>query len=157
MDDVRNYIISVVTASAICSFSVCITGKMGTIGKIVKLISGIFLLLTLLSPIYQFPVINVTQYISDVNSDANLIVAQGQEILNAECTRIITERTEAYVLSKAEEMGVVLEVSITVSDVAPYEPMAITVAGNVSPFIKKKMQHIIVNDLGIQEENQMWI
>lgn len=157
MFEIRKYIISIITVSLISSLAIGITNKMGIIGGLIKLLTGLFLTLTVISPLFHSSVFDLPQYFHSIALDTEKIIGQGQEFLNSEQMRFIKDRTETYILSKAASMGAELEVDIILSDISPNIPTGITISGDVSPYLKQKLQQIITNDLGIQEASQVWI
>ena len=157
MSEIRTYVISIIAASLISAAAIGITNKMELVGMITKLLTGLFLAVTILSPICRYSSFNILQYYRNVALDTDEIISQGQEFLDSERAQFIKERTEAYILSKADSMGVALDVDIILSDVSPNIPIGITIDGEVSPYVKQKLQKIITEDLGIQEASQVWL
>ncbi len=69
---------------------------------------------------------------------------------------IIKSRCEAYILDKAAGMDLSLTVEVGVSADEMPVPKTVRISGNISPYKKSKLKSILVNDLGIEEEDQTW-
>jgi hypothetical protein len=45
---------------------------------------------------------------------------------------------------------------VTLSDELPPVPVEVRLSGDISPYIKTRLQSILEDDLGISKENQIW-
>lgn len=158
MSNLKQYLLTVIFAAIIIGFAQGILGKKSTFKSAIGLLSGLYLLLTVLTP---FKAGNFWQdysnFFDEVNLDAEHEVASGQLATQAELERIITEQTESYICDKATEMGAQLDVSVETDAVNSLPmPVAVTLEGSISPYAKSKMKEIIKNDIGIPEEQQEW-
>jgi len=156
MDDYKGYILSIIVTSVISSIFVNITKRMGTIGKIIKLLCGVLLVITLIRPITNLSGVKIPEYFSELEFDAENVIDQYQQLTADETQHIIKEQTEAYILDRATQMGLILEVDVNLSDASPYTPVSVVISGDASPYFKQQLQKVISNNLGIQEENQVW-
>jgi hypothetical protein len=50
-----------------------------------------------------------------------------------------------------------IQVEVTVSTDALPIPVGVRIIGNVSPYVRTKLQQTLAEDLGIAKENQVWI
>ena len=157
MEAVRTYLLTVIAAAFICTFVVEITGKKSSHATIIRLLSGLFLVITVLSPWIKVNFQNIYNGISDYNFEATSIVLDGENIAVEAMKEIIKENTEAYILDKANAMGVAIAVSVSVSDDPLPVPNQVEIQGSAGPYAKKQIQEHIENDLGIPKENQLWI
>ena len=67
---------------------------------------------------------------------------------------IITEKTEAYILEKANLLGVQVEVRVELSkDSIPFKSI---ITGKLSQDEKKVLSAFLQKEIGIQEEMQIW-
>lgn len=157
MDHIRSYLISVITAALICSIVSALPGKNGTLSAIRKTLCGIFMSVTLISPLTEFRLPDVQAYLDGFHGDAAEAVLLGQSMSQDTAAQLIKQQTAAYILDKAEELGASLEVSVTLCDAQPQVPCAVTISGMVSPYLKQQLTAMIEQDLQISREDQHWI
>ena len=156
MDQIRQYLISVTVAAIICSILAAFTEKKSTHNSLIRLLCGLFLSVTIISPWMDFTVNDITGYLDDIKLDASGVVTNGMEEANASRDAIIKGQTEAYILDKASAMQLDITVEVSLSDSDPPIPNAVLLTGAASPYAKQSLKRIITNDLGIPEENQRW-
>ena len=149
----KSYLISVCIAAVICSiFCNVIPGK-GSNGVLLKLLSGLFMLYTLLSPLVTLRLQAFTEYWEALSLDAESAVNAGTISAETEKEMIIMQKTQAYILEKAKSLGAQLSVEVLLSDGIPNE---VHIGGAVSPYVKSQITALITNDLGIGAEAQHW-
>ena len=153
----KNYIFSIIAAGIICSVINSLLNDKNTIGTIVKLLSGIFMCLTILSPVTHISFSNIERYFGDLSLDADIYADAGIAHSKTEISSIIKSQSEAYILDKANSMGLDIGVEVELDDENNFIPYAITINGPVSPYIKELLGDYIENHLGITKENQRWI
>lgn len=157
MDQIRQYIISITVAAIICAIISGLIGKKGTQGSIIKLLCGLFLSITIISPWLHLDVNYIADYFNEIKIDAGDSVDHGQTLANMSREAIIKAQTEAYILDKASSMQLDITVEVTLSDTDLPVPYSVVLRGSASPYAKQNLQRIITSDLGIPEENQEWI
>ena len=150
------YFLSVVSATVISSIVISLSSKKGTYGAIIKLLSGIFLSLTIVRPLVDVKIQNWESYLYEFDHSAATIAEEGQESAKTELASIISDNTRAYILDKASALGLQLEIEVILTDEMPPAPVSVVLEGNVSPYAKKIMQKYIADNLGIPEEQQVW-
>ncbi len=150
------YLLGVCAAAMVCAAVTALVGKKGTVGPVVKLMTGCFMLLTLLTPLGGIRLGSLEDLISDVSADADAMAAAGENSARQELVLRITERTQAYILDKAAALGADVRVQITVSDDDIPVPSGVTVSGSISPYAKKRLEAVLTTDLGISEEAVKW-
>lgn len=156
MDQIRQYIISVVAAAIFCGLVTTLLGKQGSIAAMGKLLAGVFLTMTVVSPWFKLELGNWEQYLDALSSDGTTVAESGKTMAAEETAAIIKARVESYILDKATEMEVDLTVEVTLSDDDPPMPQSVRLNGNVSPYAKARLSDIIAKDLGIPAEEQLW-
>lgn len=121
-----------------------------------KLIAGIFLAFTIIRPLVNIEFSGLMNWSEDYNTDSLKLVTAGKSQTRTALIKIISQRTQAYILDKAQALNTVLEVEVTLSDDEIPVPVKVRLAGNVSPYAKGRLQTIIEEELGIEKENQVW-
>ncbi len=157
MEDIRQYLLSVAAAALVCSIIKTLTDGKGTLSSVVKRVCGIFLAITVFSPLVTIDFSDITLLPDTCLHEAEDAVASGTAMADAELQGIIIERTEAYILDKAAELHLQITVDVTLSPQAPYAPCGVTLSGTASPYAKQTLQEYIANQLGISKEAQQWM
>ena len=89
--------------------------------------------------------------------DGTQAVQRGESVAMETMTQLIKEETESYILGKAAALGQTISVDVRVGDGQPPVPMEVTICGSVTPYARKRLSTCLLQDLGIAEENQIWI
>lgn len=156
MDSIKSYLLSLISAAVICSIISIFIKKDSAYGSAIKIMCGVFLLVTAISPVLRVQIHNFTGYWDDLHSDANFIIENSEADAFEEACNIIKAQSEAYILDKASLLGLDVKVVITLNDTVPPSPYIVEIKGAVSPYLKQKLQKIILDDLAIPEERQIW-
>ena len=154
MDGMRQYIISVTAATILCGIIKGMSEKTSC-GKIMKLVCGLFLGFTVIKPITQIDLTQLTEVSLPFADEAVHAAALGENLSEKAMADIIKQETETYILDKAAAINVSLEVSVTVEGDPPV-PVAAQLSGEVSPYAKQQLERILWEDLGISKENLEW-
>ena len=156
MDDLRQYIISViVTAIIVAILSKLLENAHGN--KIMKMVTGLVISVVLLSPLGRLRFSSYVSYFDSVDLEAQDAVSYGEELYKDNLRVIIQERCESYILDKASQMNAQICVSIQCDTAEIPVPVYAELSGNVSPYVRMRIQKIITEEIGIPEENQLWI
>lgn len=155
MEDFGAYLLSVICGAAVCGIVMHFFELKGTLGASVKLAAGLFLAFTVLSPVVRWSSgsVNIGGIL---NSDGAYAVEQGKTMTQQALSEIIKSRCEAYILDKAAGMDLSLTVEVGLSADEMPVPKTVRISGNISPYKKSKLKSVLVKDLGIEEENQIW-
>lgn len=147
----RQYFLSVIAAALICG----ILGSFLKKNKILNLLCGLLLVITIIRPLLSMELPELPEL--GISFDAGDAVSEGKRIARDTIEGIITADTEAYILDKAEALGVTLtvEVMTEIYDGCPV-PVAVTLSGEISPEDRQALSQIIEDDLSISKENQIW-
>lgn len=156
MDQISQYLISVVAAAIISSIAITLISKKSAHGTVVKLLVGIFMSITVVSPLTSFRLSDIGTYLESAEYSAESVANNGSEVAFQEMSVIISEQTQAYILDKASSLGLQLEVDVTLTESTPPVPHAAILMGDASPYAKMRLQQLITNDLGISEDNVIW-
>lgn len=157
MEDIRQYIFSVIAASLLCAIVNTLLGKRGTIGAAIKMLTSLLVTITALSPLITLQLSNFSYFFEEINGNATAVAEEGSQMAKEASAVIIKQNTEAYILDKAASLGVTIEVEVKLDSTNMLIPELIYIQGNVSPYIKECLIQYIVNDLAIPEEKQIWI
>lgn len=156
MDGMRAYLLSVCGAALICAIAKRFVENRGSAAGIGKLLIGSFLILTVLKPIPALKLDFLEDFSLHTQEDVIHAVRQGEENTHQALSEIIKHRTAAYVLQKAQELHVNLDIEVVVSNDDIPAPEMIYLSGTVAPFAKRQLQQMMEQDLGIAKECQIW-
>ncbi len=153
MEGLRHYALTIVSAALICGILSGLIGN-GAGKKAVQLLLGLFLTIAAVKPMTHWNV-NTLDDLSDVLSlDASDAVAEGERISAQARREIIKSQSESYILNKAAELDLHLNVDISLDE--DNIPVFVELEGEVSPYLRQHISQILENDLGITKENQQW-
>jgi hypothetical protein len=125
-------------------------------GSIYKLISGVIIIFFLIAPVTNFHIGNIDTAYDNICKDANQLSSEGSEFVMESISKGIEWRLTSYILDKATEMDLNLDIQIQLCNEGIPQPETIKITGTASPYTKKKLVSIISTDLGITEENIVW-
>ncbi len=156
MEALKEYLLSVTCAAVICGIALKILNSKGTCAVIGKMMGGIFLAVVVISPIAGIEFDLWSDWTDTFSQEASKAVAAGEREAEYAMAEIIKEQTRTYIMEKAKQMDLQLEVSVDVSKDALPVPESVRIVGKLSPYAKNKLQEMIATDLGIPKEKQQW-
>ncbi len=130
--------------------------KQGTPAAVGRMLTGVFLALTILGPLGRLQLRNLSDFTFDLQSQAAQAVAMGQAESRSSLETLIKERTAAYILDKAKDLGLTLSVAVEVSGDEIPQPVRVHLTGNAGPYARGRLQAILADELGIGKEQQVW-
>ena len=155
MAEIQKYIMAVIYASIIVMLISAFVDKKSAMYSVMKMMTGIFLVMTLISPFYDSSIFDFSEIFQYGNLNADSYILQGTTYANQEKESLIKEGIVTYISDRASEMNVDLEIDVALNqDLSG--PEVIYIAGDISPYLKERLQNIISKDLGITEEYQIW-
>lgn len=157
MSGISTYLLSITAAAIMCAVIRQIAGHKSTTEKIIKIITGVFMSVTLVAPLIDFNIGEVEEYFSEFKTISADAAEAGTEIANKEIAEIIKQQTEAYILDEAQRLGLEIDVEVKLSESKPAVPSFVVLKGTVSPYQKHNLGQHISDYLGISQENQQWI
>lgn len=156
MDAIRQYILSVLSAAIITSLLVRFANKQEAVGGIIKLIASVFLSIAVVAPIIKMQILDISEYVGDLEADGKNIISDAKVQVENETVSIILEKVQAYIEDKAATYGAEITATVGISEPDSLRPDTVEIEGKVSPYVKEILQDVIADDLGIQEDNQIW-
>lgn len=156
MNAIREYFLTVTAAALICSIVRKLLDEKGTPAAIGKLLTGLCMTLTILSPLAGFSFGSMDRLVIDFQEQAERYVSEGEMNSKKALEESMIARIEAYILEEADKMGAAVQVDVLPAGNGYPIPDKIYIHGDVSPVVKKKLQRWMEGTLGIAEENQIW-
>ena len=151
----RQYVLSVVAAALLCSIVSGLT-RGSKAKELLRLLCGIFLAVTALQPLLGFDIDEWLKESFPYREEAKQSVALGEDLARSAKADIIKEKTEAYILDKAAALNTNLTVEVSVCQEGEPVPERMVIRGQISPYAKGRLETILLEDLGIAKENQVW-
>ena len=149
----RAYILSVTAAALLAAIAQVLAGDR-TMGKLVKLVSGLFLAVTVLSPVVELELPDPAGWLEDHLEEGRAAAEAGQTKAKEYAGDIISAELEAYILDKAAALGGEVAVEICLDDSGL--PERVQVSGALTPAQRAELSRIMAEELGIGEEAQIW-
>ena len=143
------YILSVTAAAVLAAILRCLAA-----GKLTKLLTGLFLAVTVLSPLVRLEIPDPARWLEDYMADGEAAAQAGEKKAKEYSAVIISAEMEAYILDKAASLGCVLDAEVRLDDGGL--PESVTLSGNLSPADKAELTRILGRDLGLGEEALVW-
>ena len=151
----RQWMMGIFAAALLTAVAMVITPKNK---KIVALAGGLIMILAAVKPLGELTYQDISAQIAKYQIKADEL-RSGINVGNAEIMAlIIQEQTEAYILDKAAELGLEIEVEVTTqqaSDGWPY-PTDVKVTGQLSESDIQRLGRIISEDLAVAPDRQEW-
>ena len=156
MSAIGQYILTVVSAAILVSVVTTLIGSKSSTAPYIKLVGSLFIAFTVFSPLLGIRTDGIVGYFSSVDGSADRIIVETQATVHSQKVSIIKAKTEAYILEKAESLGLDISVEIGFDDADSIVPANVRICGPVSPYTKDQLSKVISSDLGIPEEQQKW-
>lgn len=152
----RSYVLSIVAAAIVCAVAQGLLAKSTLTGRIVHLLCGILMAVTLITPLGKISFQGVTDYWDDLSYDAQEYVNEGTSVAENQMRDIIKSQSEAYILDKANRMGLQITLEVELDEQNGNVPCGVVISGAVSPYAREQLCAYMEDTLGIAKEKQIW-
>ena len=128
----------------------------GSVKKVCRLAGGLALMLAAVSPLLRLDEGVLSQAVAEYRSAAERYEEQLEEKNNSLYQTIIEETAAAYILDKAEEMGILCQAEVTFSydeDGVPC-PWEVTARGVWTEEQREALSRLLEDDLGVPVQRQ---
>ena len=147
---------SIIVAAILCAVIKGFVGEKTATGKIANLLCSVLMAITMIAPLKDINFYNIPSFFNTLSSDADEFIQDGESMAEKSLTDIIKAQTEAYILDKADRMGLDISVEVELDDKNSNAPDRVTVKGKLSPYAKEVLSSFLQDDLGIAKEKQQW-
>ena len=147
------YILSVTCAAILAAILRIMAGE-GAMGKLTKLLSGLFLAVTVLSPLVKIQIPDPVRWLEDYKAEGEAAAQAGEAMAKEYSEGIISAELEAYILDKAAALGCELSAEVRVDDGGL--PERVMLSGEISAADRAALSRMLVQELGIGEEAVIW-
>lgn len=156
MEQIGEYILSVGTAGILCAIVARLAGKDAIAGKALKLVTGLFMLVTLLQPFGKIRLEDITDYFDEYSREAESAVSLGENRSALALQNSIKEALASYILDKGAALDAKLQVQICLDEDFPPNLVSVCLSGDISPYGKQALQETLCRDLGLADEDIKW-
>ncbi|MDR1693183.1 MAG: stage III sporulation protein AF [Oscillospiraceae bacterium] len=147
MDFLRQWILGIAGAAVVGTVALAVTPS-GSVKKAVRLASALLLIGAVLRPLTGWKTLDFEDFFIETVA-AEGVEKPGQELLSG----LIADRTSAYIVNKAQAVGLAIEVSVVIRENAPWS--AEIVCGRPE-HAKSALSQTLTGDLGIPPERQRY-
>lgn len=155
MEQIRGYLLSVV-AVAMLSVLLLSLVKQEQLRRILRFVTGLLLLLTVLSPLLKLDEDFVLRVAEELELSIQGNIDTLDEQVNRELARHVQDTTEKYIEQKAEEIGANIQAKVTVTEEKYPIPFSVEIIGTLTPQQREELKQYLTLSLGISAERQEW-
>ena len=155
MRALAEYIISVSAAAFLCGILNSMMLK-GTAKEVMKLVSGLFLAFCVISPVTDLRLPELTDLGESMQQEAQEAVAAGESMAQESVSESIKQQLEAYILDKAESLGLDLTVEVFIAEEDSFLPEGVALQGDAPLPERRELIREITDALGLTEEDITW-
>ena len=152
----KAYILSMIAAAVLSAIVKAFVDNKTATGKLIGLLCGVVLVISIVNPMVNIKFNNLSAYFRSISADAEGYIRDGTDAAEKSVADIIKSRTEAYILDKADQMGLDISVEVELDEDIDSIPCGVTINGIVSPYAKEVISEYMEETLGITRENQKW-
>ncbi len=156
MSFLREWILGITCAALLAALLAAFLPKRGGVRQAGHLAAGLLLMLAAVQPLSGLDFESLAATLAELrvsqSGRSEELATQSDEILK----QIIESETEAYILDKANGLGIQCQVEVTYAadeDGSPY-PVRVRVAGNLSEDQKEQLSQVLESELGLPAPRQ---
>jgi hypothetical protein len=152
----KAYLLRVTAAAILAAVLGRMSGK-NAAGRATRLGAGLLVLLTALGPLGSADTVSAAKQLAKWGASDPLTTQNFEMETNQLLSDLISQQAEAYILDKAQELGMQLTVQVTtqVSDTYPV-PWQVRLTGQWDQAGREALTQMISQELGVPEERQEW-
>ena len=157
MQDWGQYIFTIGLAALLAGIFCEFTDSKSSTGVLTRTVCGLFLAFTVINPLADLNFGILETFSGSNSADASSAVSTGTALAEDSVRQLIKQETEAYILDKASTFPCSIEVAVTVGKEPEPIPESVRITGDVPEAVRRMLEEMLEQDLGIAKENQQWI
>lgn len=155
MSRMGQYVLSLLCAGILCGIGPRLLRDSGA-RELLKILCGLFLTVTLLSPLPGLDVEGSIRRILPASFSGEELSREGEAMSKEAMAQIIKTELKSYILDKAAQLGARIQVRVELSGDDIPLPSSVTVEGTFTREQKEVLQKLLEEQLGITKEAQEW-
>lgn len=152
---IAEYILRLVCGAVVCGLLLALTGSDGPGGRIRSMLCGLFLAYLATSPLARLDLGDLRYTDPGILARAEELARSGEAAAKSAIASRISEQCGAYILNKADEMGLSLQAEVAL-DPETGIPVSVRIVGNATPYEKEALISYITRTLGIERSGIQW-
>ncbi|MBE6984010.1 MAG: hypothetical protein E7434_00075 [Ruminococcaceae bacterium] len=154
MESVREYFLQIVAVCMIAAIS-CAIVKNPLIARVIRLISGILILLVVIAPLSKVDASKLPTYLDGVlDSDTQMQEAKNHAHLQFQTQ--VQKATQEHIELIADQFGFNIQAEVTVSDDEVPIPIEVKLIGTPNAQQMLQLSDYIETNVGIPKDQQIW-
>ncbi len=154
MEGIRPYLLSVSAAALVSALIITLVGEKAPCAKIIKLLTGIFLITVILKPTIRIDLTDWKRFERELWETSTEAAEAGERLALEAMAEDASLSAQSLIKKEAEKLGCQLEVTV---DWEALSPKKVTLEGEASPYAKNSIAAWISENMGIPQEAQVWI
>ena len=157
MDGVRGWLVTIIAACVLCALAESLMPG-GPVKRVGRLVCGMVLICAILSPIAGLDLAGGQRWLEEYFVQLKQRETELNQQVNDGMKPIIEERYAAYIVDKAEEMGLhcTVRVSCRMGEDGLYLPEQVQLAGIQSDVEQSRLAQLIEQDLQVPPQRQIY-
>lgn len=155
MAKLGEYVVTICCAALLCGIVNAMMPK-GTAKELLKIVGGLFLVFTIIQPVQNVQLPEAADYGAGWQEEANIIIAQGEEMARQAAMMSIKQELEAYILDKAQALRLEIRAQLKLNE-ETLHPESLTIIGKGAPEARNQLNSWICRELGLTQEEITWI
>ncbi len=155
MENIGPWLLRLTGCALICAVVLRFFGEKAIIGSAVKLLCSVTMAIAVVSPWTSLDLHGFFSSLrfADIGGE---YAADGENSAKESMAQIISEKTGAYILDKANSLGASLQVTLTLTEDRIPVPCGAVLQGRISPYGKQVLSSWMEDALNIPKEAQQW-
>ena len=158
MGAVRSWLLSLIAVSLACAVADALMPQ-GAVKRVGRLVCGLAMVLAILTPLARLDLEDSQRWLEDWLADTRLREEELSKQAGESLKSIIEAECAAYIVDKAAQLGADCgaRVLCQATEDGIYLPVRTEVTGTLTVTIQRKLIQAIQTDLGVPEEQQIYI
>ena len=153
MSSVKGYVFSLVVIGILCAVIRLFFEKNNNLLPLIKLVTGVMITVIAIKPLVNIDQSEFIDSLDVMDVTGECIVKDAEQQARVALEKYITEKTVAYISDEAAKLGASVIVDVSLNNDSIQKPVAVTLQGNVSPYVQERINRMIITDLGICEDS----
>lgn len=156
MDGAASYVMTLACGAVLCAVLLSLGDCKGASGGVLRMLCGLFMAFLAISPLRELEFGELPEIAEGFSQEGEQIAREGAARADEAVAAVIKSQTEAYILDKADELGLEVEVSVLVEEDSRL-PVAVIITGNAESNQKQVLNDCIRENLGIEGSAVEWV